>query len=113
MAIINLNLTEYMGPADRRSHIMAYVALVDIALTEGRINPPLTTRCQECDSDFADLDEAHEDDEHIIIATTSDTTAVVVGCEGYFQVDPNLVGLDASNWMNWMDNAGGGTLPQG
>lgn len=100
MAIINLNLTDFMGPADRRSHIVAYAALVDIAVTDGRINPPLTTRCQECDSDFADLDEAYGDTEHIIIATTSDTTAVVVGCEGYFQVDPNLVGIDSPGWSD-------------
>lgn len=107
--IINLNLTDFMGTADRRSHIVAYAALVDIAVADGRINPALTTRCQECDSDFADIDEARADEDHIIIATTSDTTAVIVACEGYFQVDPNLVGIEGP-WQNWMDNTSGGTL---
>lgn len=111
--IINLNVTEYMAPADRYSHILEYAARVDIALAEGRINPPLTTRCPECGSDFADLDEAREDTDHIIIATTSDTTAVIVACEGYFVVNPNLVGIDSPGWSDWMDNPSGGTLPQG
>jgi hypothetical protein len=113
MPIINLNLTEYMAPADRFPQIIAYAATVDVSIQAGRINPPLTTRCPECDSDFADLDEAHEDTDHIIITTTSDTTAVVVACEGYFVIDPNLVGIDSPNWSNWMDNVSGGTLPQG
>jgi hypothetical protein len=98
--IVNLNLTEYMGPADRRSHIVKYAALVDIALTDGKISGPLTSTCPECESNFADSDEAHEDTEHIIVATTSDTFAVVVACEGYFVVNPNLVGIDSPNWSD-------------
>jgi len=96
--IINLNLTEYMCSADRLPRVQAYAEAVDAALQAGRITGPLTTRCSECGWDFADLDEAHEDTEHIIITTASDTTAVIVGCEGYFLVNPNLVGIDSPNW---------------
>lgn len=99
MTIINMNLTEYMGPDTDK--IRAYAEAVDTALAAGRISGPLTTVCAECGSDFADLDEAHEDTEHIIIATTSDTTAVVVACEGYFMVNPNSVGIDSPNWDDW------------
>src|ERR1044072_2809015 len=81
MTIINMNLTEYMAPADRLPSVKAYAEAVEVGLEIGTITGPLTTRCPECDSDFADLDEAYEDTEHIIIATTSDTTAVVVACE--------------------------------
>lgn len=111
MAIIAMNITSYMGP-DQLA-IQRYGEAVSASLVRGQINPPLTTRCPECGSDFADLDEAYEDTEHIIVLTTSDTTAVVVACEGYFVIDPNLVGIDAPNWQNWIDNVSGGTLPQG
>jgi hypothetical protein len=96
--IINLNLTQYMASADQLSEIQAYAEAVDSAIQTGRYSGPLTTTCPECESNFADLDEAYEDTEHIIIATTSDTTAVIVGCEGYFMVNPNLVGLSLPNW---------------
>lgn len=109
--IISMNLTEYMAAA--LMPVQDYAEAVTDALTDGRINPPLTTRCPECDSDFADLDEAYEDAEHIIVLTTADTTAVIVGCEGYYVVDPNLVGIDCPNWEPWMTNETGGTLPQG
>lgn len=100
MTIINPNFSAYMGPIKDKDRTLAYAGLVDVGLTEGRINPPLTTRCPECDSDFSDLDEAHEDTDHIIIATTSDTTAVIVACEGYWMVDPGLVGLPRNGWTN-------------
>jgi hypothetical protein len=97
--IVSMNLTEYMGST--LLTIQDYAETVTDALTDGRINPPLTTRCPECGSDFADLDEAYEDTEHIIVLTTADTTAVLVGCEGYFMVDPNLVGIDSPSWQDW------------
>lgn len=98
--MIARNLTEYMGPADQHEGRMAYAEAVDAALQSGRLNDvPLTTRCPECGSDFGDLDEAYEDTEHILTLTTSDTVAVVVGCEGYYVVNPNRVGIDSPNWQ--------------
>lgn len=97
--IVNLNLTEYMCSPDRLSYVQAYAEAVDAALTSGKLTGPLTTTCPECGCNFSDGDEVHEDSEHIIIATTSDTYAVVVACEGYFVVNPNLVGIDCPNWM--------------
>lgn len=97
--ILALNLTEYMGPV--RAEIQAYAEAVDLAVQAGKLSGPFTTTCPECDSDFADVDEAHEDTEHIIITLTSDTFAVVVACEGYFMVNPNLVGIDSPNWSDW------------
>ena len=96
--ILNMNLTPYMCSPDRLPMVQAYAEAVDAALAAGRISGPLTSTCPECGSHFADIDEAYEDTEHIIIATTSDTTAVVVACEGYFVVNPNLVGIDSPNW---------------
>jgi len=96
--IIARNFTNYMAPEDDRGKVTAYAEAVDAALQTGKLDGPLTTRCPECGSDFADLDEAYEDTEHILVATTSDTIAVVVGCEGYFVIDPNLVGIPSPNW---------------
>jgi hypothetical protein len=97
--IINMNLTEYMGPVVLR--IQDYAEAVDAALGAGTIDTPLTTRCQECDEDFSDIDKARAETGHIIVATTSDTVAVVVGCEGYFHINPNLVGIDSPQWQDW------------
>ena len=99
MPIVNandLNLTEYMAP--NKDGIQTYITAVDEAVQSGRYEGPLTTRCPECGTRFHDLDEAYEDSEHIIMTTTSDTMAVLVGCEGYFVVDPNGVGIPSPNW---------------
>lgn len=111
--IVNLNLTEYMCSPDRLSYVQAYAEAVDAALTSGKLTGPLTTTCPECGCNFSDGDDVHQDSDHIIIATTSDTYAVVVACEGYFVVNPNLVGIDSPMWSDWQDNTSGGTLPQG
>jgi hypothetical protein len=101
--IIYLNFSEYMGPASSKDATFAYAVAVDNALTAGTINPPLTTRCPECNDDFSDIGAARADYLHIITATTSDTTAVLVACEGYYVVDPNLVGIDAPGWSSAID----------
>jgi hypothetical protein len=99
MTIIALNLTPYMAPANRFPEIKAYARAVDAAVTSGRLSGPFTSSCPECGSDFSDTDEAYEDNEHIILALASDTYAVVVACEGYYVINPNLVGIDSANWQ--------------
>jgi hypothetical protein len=71
------------------------IAIIQAVVFEGRTDIPLTNTCPECGVDLQDDDA---DIEHLIITLTSDTTAVVVGCEGYFVINPNLVGIDAPNW---------------
>lgn len=102
--VINYNLTTYMGATNWQA-ITRYVEAVDLALQAGTLDTPLTTRCPECDGDFTDIDVARADELHILVATTADTVAVVVGCEGYFVIDPNLVGIDAPNWQSADDQA--------
>lgn len=103
--ILAMNLTRYMGPIAAWPKIEDYATKADEAIQAGRYTGPLTARCPECDAYFGDVDEAHEDTEHILAATTSDTFAVIVACEGYFVVDPNSVGFDSPNW-----SAAGGDL---
>lgn len=55
----------------------------------------LTERCPECGQVpmGSDLDYHRMHDDNVIVA-----------CEGYYVVDPNLVGFDSPNWMDWKDN---------
>lgn len=46
-------------------------------------------RCPECDSD---IDPACPDD-HVFVGDL-----VVIGCEGYHIIDPQLLGLPRGNW---------------
>lgn len=105
MTIINMNLSPYMCSPDRLQDVQAYAEKVDAAIVAGKLSGPFTTTCPECGDDFADTDAVRNDDLHIIVTLTSDTFAVVVACEGYFVVNPNLVGIDCPMWMGPDDEA--------
>ena len=49
---------------------------------------PLTSVCPECglSTDLLDLD-------HVVVQVGAGTAAVVIGCEGYWVIDPKLVGI--------------------
>ncbi|MET0416573.1 MAG: hypothetical protein ABW022_11200 [Actinoplanes sp.] len=95
--IVNYNVSESMG--SNEEGIKAYAKTVDEAVMAGQVSGPLYSACPECGVDFDNLDDVYADDQHIIMLTTIDTPAVVVGCEGYFVVDPNLVGIVSPNWQ--------------
>jgi hypothetical protein len=97
--IVNHNLSEYMGPESSFPEIHDYAEAVLAAIVAGKLSGPFTTVCPECGDDFADADAAYADHEHIIVALTSDTFAVIVACEGYFVVNPNLIGMDSPQWQ--------------
>jgi hypothetical protein len=52
----------------------------------------LNRYCPECGR------EAELDGEHITIATVGGFTVAVIGCDGYWCIDPKLVGIHAPNW---------------
>ncbi len=54
----------------------------------------LSPICPECDlpGNPDDFDDPHA------VLTTTEGPIVVIGCEGYKTIDPNLVGIDAPNW---------------
>lgn len=74
----------------------AYVQAVTDAIRAGHddIKAYLTKRCPECDGDATD-----EPEDHVLVQGWC-----VVACEGYWVVDPNLVGIESPRWMNWMDD---------
>lgn len=104
--IINMNLTPYMCSPDRLPEVKVYAEAVDAAIVGAKLEGPFTATCPECDVDFTCMDDVIEDEGHIIVSLTSDTFAVVVACEGYFVVDPNLVGIDSPMWLGPDDHYG-------
>ena len=72
-------------------------------ITAGKVEIPLTDTCPEC-GDKLDSWLAASDEAHLVMQTTSDTYAVLVGCEGYWVINPGLIGLPRGMWQDWTDN---------
>lgn len=86
-------LDDYKSDADRK-----YIELANASFAEEKIPPTeLTTTCPECGMEPAepDTDEYHEFIEN--------TRFVLIGCEGYHIINPNLVGVPRPNWCDWKD----------
>jgi hypothetical protein len=66
-------------------------------IVDGKYTGPFTNTCPECGDHVDDI----TDTEHVVVTLTGDVTAIVVGCEGYFVIDPNLVGIDSDTWQDW------------
>lgn len=72
----------------------AYAAAVEAAANDERfplVAPWLTTRCPECGEDVHP-----EDDDHVMTGPY-----VVIGCEGFYVVNPNVVGIPTPTWEDW------------
>jgi hypothetical protein len=74
------------------------------AIDLGKTEIPLTNRCPECEETVDTyLEAASAIDGHIVYQTTSDTFAILIGCEGYWTINPELIGLPRGMWMDWQD----------
>lgn len=59
----------------------------------------LTDRCPECNKVADSFDR-----EHIVLDRGNGVpVAVVIGCEDYWVIDPNLVGMPSDTWTDWRD----------
>lgn len=85
----------YVWPDDIEQ-TAAYVTAVAQAM---RSNAPLgrwlTMHCTECGTA-----PGQDDDEHVII-----DGYVIIGCEGYWIVNPATVGFDLEGWDDWTEEA--------
>ncbi len=70
-----------------------YVTAVYAALAHGA-PLPLTDRCTECGEV-----PGWPNEDHITLPRPDGSAAVVIGCEGYYLINPNLVGIDAPDWQ--------------
>ena len=57
----------------------------------GTVSPYLQTVCPECSHPIRP-----DDAEHAMIGPN-----VVIGCDGFLMVDPNLLGIHAPQWIDW------------
>lgn len=71
-----------------------YLAAARIEIVEGpdNVRPWLTLRCTEC---------GHIPDAGDTVHTLSDDGYVLIGCEGYWLINPARLGLDAGQWQDW------------
>jgi hypothetical protein len=95
--------------ADGRTagYIAAIAGLLDtdqLPATASRINV-----CPECGDEMLTPDDYFND--HVIWVPdaldgsdeleSGDHTVVIVGCEGYWVIDPAVAGIDSPNWSDW------------
>jgi hypothetical protein len=81
----------------------AYVLAVVAGVERSTLHPEhLTAVCPECEQQQTFLDN----DLHLVVSSAAGKVAVVVGCEGYWVVDPKLVGIDAPNWQSVSEQVG-------
>ena len=75
---------------------LAYLNAVAAALTAGK-DLDLTSVCPECGEEPV----PHDNDHMMAMASGNGwiIAVVVVGCEGYWAIDPRSVGIDAPNWQ--------------
>lgn len=65
-----------------------------------QLRPYLTNRCTEC-NEIIDIFDG--DGGHAVVTDGQDGTGayVVIGCEGYWLINPNLVGFRNLQWQDW------------
>jgi len=81
-----------------------YVKYAIMAIDLGKVEIPLTNRCPECGETIDTYLSAASDDPHLVYQNTSDTFVILIGCEGYWVVNPELIGLPRGEWQDWTDN---------
>lgn len=82
-----------------------YLSKATTALASGALSlNECATHCTECDEQ---ADEIVLDDEergygcHLIAQAPTGDYVVLVGCEGYWIVNPNLLGMIRPEWDDW------------
>lgn len=82
-----------------------YLHRVATAIETGRSGYlVLTDTCPECNEKIDMFDTAHiviAQHPHAFDGPNAQAVWVVIGCEGYWVVDPGSVGLDRGQWQDW------------
>lgn len=82
-----------------------YINRVVNAIADGTITTdelPIGNWCPECDDV---IDATYDDNGHIMTRTPDGLTdVVIIGCERYWVIDPNMVGIVSPNWTDAAGN---------
>lgn len=88
------------GPRLTLAETLRYALAVDDAIDTAKrshqeVRPWLTDKCPECETQVIDM-RSHEKDEHLILSGY-----VIIGCEWFWIVNPNVVGISVPEWSDW------------
>jgi hypothetical protein len=94
----NRTVTEAPYYGETLAELLRYVLAVNAGMqaTYRTLRPYLTPRCTECGQAVTDMTD-HWQSLHIIV-----NGYVIVACEWYWVVDPNIVGI-AGTWCDWAE----------
>lgn len=93
---------------DVKSAHYAYVVARAIEMRGGSTEGiKVTITCPECDQP-TNYWGATDTGDHLVLALPNGQHMLLIGCEGYWIVDPGSVGLDRGNWTDT-----DGTTPTG
>jgi len=78
-----------------------YLLAVVSRLDQGTLHPDANRAavCPECYDDVSN----HPGDHLVWRDRTAHTNVLLVGCEGYWVIDPNLVGITSAAWNDYRD----------
>lgn len=73
-----------------------YASMMQAALLKDLIDPSqLTSVCPECGDQMV----IGATDEHVVMIDSEETEFVLIACEGYWVMDPRIIGWDRENWQ--------------
>lgn len=75
-----------------------YVMAVIKAVQEHRIDEVITNYCPECNQDLYEFNV--QDHIAYVASENPDVLVLIVACEGYWVINPNLVGFNRPNWTD-------------
>ena len=79
------------------AEMAAYLEAVNATLSKPGHSVMTTTRCTECDMDLSEM-TAETLSHWVMLDAARGEYVVVIGCEGYWLVNPNDVGIHSPNW---------------
>jgi len=80
------------------ANTLAYLNAAKAKLDDESNELLTTTTCHDCDNELGvDLNPA----DHFVLpdAARGGQEVVVIGCQGYYEINPASVGIESENWM--------------
>lgn len=84
--------------AKMADYLKAAVEMVTV--NPERIERWISDVCSECCEEVSEFEYAN--DSHVFTDREGDTPIMLIGCEGYLMINPNVLGVSAPNWQDWM-----------